>query len=223
MTENSVSEKKENIVEPFSDALNPKANKTVAPELNQHDRLKLFGRKLLHYMGIPQHMIREEVTIDYNGKRYRVDLVGYPVIGVNASSFGVAIECGNNKAEKIEALRQTFPLVLILPYNEFDFVTEPEVKIIRRIVKNYEQQLLEHRYYLEQIRNTRTEFHQIKTQTETEMKLYKSDLVASLEEQVSSLRTELIVIKHEIEKYRDELKLLTEFKEFCKRFGYVNV
>lgn len=109
------------------------------PQINKHDRMKLFGRKLLFYMGITARNIYEEESVNYNGKRYRVDLVGYPGrYHADHPKLAIAIECGDNKAEKIEALRNSFSFVLILPYQEFDFLEQPEIKLIQKLTQDLE-------------------------------------------------------------------------------------
>jgi hypothetical protein len=87
-----------------------------------------------------------------------VDLIGSPVVGFGSDNFRIAVECGDNKAEKIEALRSMFPLVLILPYKEFDTLEESEVKIIKKMLKSYEQQMIDHYFYLEKLREVWEEF-----------------------------------------------------------------
>lgn len=63
----------------------------VGSLVNKHDRMKLLGRKILFYMGIPQNRITEEETIEHKGKRYRVDLIGSPVVGFGSDNFRIAI------------------------------------------------------------------------------------------------------------------------------------
>jgi hypothetical protein len=172
-------------------------------------------------MGIPQRNIEEEVTIDYNGKQYRVDLVGYPSIKNNiyANEFRIAIECGDNKAEKIEALRDTFPLVLILPYKEFDMLDEAELKIFKKMLKSYEQQMIENHYYLEQIHKVKTEVEQCKSAVDTFAKQYRTDCIDAIEKELNSVKAELSSVKAAVDIYKQDLKLLSEFKFFCERFG----
>lgn len=198
----------------------PWANMTVSPEHNKHDRMKLLGRKILFYMGVTQSRIKEEVTIEHNGNKYRVDLVGYPGRGDN---FSIAIECGDNKAEKIEALRSTFPLVLILPYKEFDFLNEEEVRIIKKMLKGYEEQMAEHHFYLEQIRQLRDEFVQYKHNIDTISRDYKVDSITKIDTELSSTKRNLDDLKNEINDLREEIHLLKGFKEFCRSFSQMGV
>lgn len=201
----------------FEGCLNHGSNKIVPPELNKHDRMKLLGRKILFYMGIPQTRITEEETIEYKGKRYRVDLIGSPAIGFD--NFRIAVECGDNKAEKIEALRSMFPLVLILPYKEFDTLEESEVMIIKKMLKSYEQQMIEHYFYLDKLREVGEEFVGFKQKLSAEVQRYKSESITAIDEDLRSSRKEVESIKEDISEFRQELSMLKDFKEFCKRFA----
>ncbi|HYN44894.1 MAG TPA: hypothetical protein VER35_02745 [Candidatus Limnocylindrales bacterium] len=203
----------------FGNYLNPRANKTIRPEMNKHDRMKLLGRKILFYMGIPQSRITEEETIEHKGKRYRVDLIGPPVVGFGSDNFRIAIECGDNKAEKIEALRSMFPLVLILPYKEFDMLEESEVKIIKKMLKSYEQQMIDHHFYLEKLREVGEEFTGFKQKLSEDVQKYKSASITAIDDDLKLSRTEIASIKEEIREFRQELTMLKDFKEFCKRFA----
>ncbi|MCE8428685.1 MAG: hypothetical protein J5U19_09880 [Candidatus Methanoperedens sp.] len=203
----------------FSNYLNPRANKTISPELNKHDRMKLLGRKILFYMGIPQSRITEEETIEHEGKRYRVDLIGSPVVGFGSDNFRIAVECGDNKAEKIEAMRSAFPLVLILPYKEFDTLDESEVKIIKKMLKSYEQQMIDHYFYLEKLREVGEEFAGFKQKLTEDVQKYKSASITAIDDDLKLSRTEMASIKEEIREFRHELTMLKDFKEFCKKFA----
>lgn len=203
----------------FSNYLNPRTNKTVRPELNKHDRMKLLGRNILFYMGIPQSRITEEETIEHKGKRYRVDLIGSPAVGLGSDNFRIAVECGDNKAEKIEALRSMFPLVLILPYKEFDTLEESEVKIIKKMLKSYEQQMIEQYSYLEKLREVGEEFARFKQKLSDEVRKYKSESITAIDDDLKISRTEIASIKEDISEFRQELRMLKDFKEFCKRFA----
>lgn len=201
----------------FEGCLNHGSNKIVPPELNKHDRMKLLGRKILFYMGIPQTRITEEETIEYKGKRYRVDRIGSPAIGFD--NFRIAVECGDNKAEKIEPLRSMFPLVLILPYKEFDSLDESEVMIIKKMLKSYEQQMIEHYFYLDKLREVGEEFVGFKQKLSAEVQRYKSESITAIDDDLKLSRTEIESIKEDISEFRQELMMLKDFKEFCKRFA----
>ena len=203
----------------FGNYLNPRANKTISPEMNKHDRMKLLGRKILFYMGIPQSRITEEETIEHKGKRYRVDLIGSPVVGFGSDNFRIAVECGDNKAEKIEAMRSVFPLVLILPYKEFDTLEESEVKIIKKMLKSYEQQMIDHYFYLEKLREVGEEFSRFKQNLSDEVRKYKSESITAIDGDLKSSRTEIGYIKEDISEFRQELRMLKDFKEFCTKFA----
>ncbi|MCX9084997.1 MAG: hypothetical protein OIN87_09395 [Candidatus Methanoperedens sp.] len=203
----------------FGNYLNPRTNKTIRPELNKHDRMKLLGRKILFYMGIPQCRITEEETIEHDGKRYRVDLIGSPVVGFGSKNFRIAVECGDNKAEKIEALRSMFPLVLILPYKEFDTLDESEVKIIKKMLKSYEQQMIDHYFYLEKLREVGEEFAWFKQKLTEDVQKYKSASITAIDDDLKLSRTEMASIKEEIREFKHELTMLKDFKEFCKKFA----
>ena len=203
----------------FGNYLNPRANKTISPEMNKHDRMKLLGRKILFYMGIPQSRITEEETIEHKGKRYRVDLIGSPVVGLGSDNFRIAVECGDNKAEKIEAMRSVFPLVLILPYKEFDTLEESEVKIIKKMLKSYEQQMIEHYFYLEKLREVGEEFARFKQKLSDEVQKYKSESITAIDGDLKFSRTEIESIKEDISEFRQELRMLKDFKEFCTKFA----
>lgn len=203
----------------FGNFLNPRANKTIPPETNKHDRMKLLGRKILFYMGIPQSKITEEETIEHKGKRYRVDLIGSPAAGFGSDNFRIAVECGDNKAEKIEAMRSIFPLVLILPYKEFDTLEESEVKIIKKMLKSYEQQIIEHYFYLDKLREVGEEFVGFKQKLSDEVRKYKSESITAIDVDLKSSRTEIGYIKEDISEFRQELRMLKDFKEFCMKFA----
>src|SRR5450759_282865 len=166
----------------FGNYLNPRTNKTIRPEINKHDRMKLLGRKILFYMGIPQNRITEEETIEHEGKRYRVDLIGSPVVGFGSDNFRIAVECGDNKAEKIEALRNMFPLVLILPYKEFDTLEESEVKIIQKMLKSYEQQMIDNHLFLEKSREVWEEFTRFKQKLSDDVRKYKLESITAIDD-----------------------------------------
>jgi hypothetical protein len=203
----------------FGNYLNPRANKTISPESNKHDRMKLLGRKILFYMGIPQSRITEEETIEHDGKRYRVDLIGSPVVGFGSDNFRIAVECGDNKAEKIEAMRSAFPLVLILPYKEFDTLDESEVKIIKKMLKSYEQQMIDHYFYLEKLREVGEEFAGFKQKLTEDVQKYKSASITAIDDDLKLSRTEMASIKEEIREFKYELTMLKDFKEFCMKFA----
>lgn len=203
----------------FGNFLNPRANKTIPPETNKHDRMKLLGRKILFYMGIPQSRITEEETIEHKGKRYRVDLIGSPAAGFGSDNFRIAVECGDNKAEKIEAMRSIFPLVLILPYKEFDMLEESEVMIIKKMLKTYDQQMIKHYIYLEKLREVGEEFTRFKQNLSDEVRKYKSESITAINEDFKSSRTEIGYIKEDISQFRQELRMLKDFKEFCMKFA----
>jgi polyhydroxyalkanoate synthesis regulator phasin len=203
----------------FGNFLNPRANKTIPPETNKHDRMKLLGRKILFYMGIPQNRITEEETIEHKGKRYRVDLIGSPAAGFGSDNFRIAVECGDNKAEKIEAMRSIFPLVLILPYKEFDVLEESEVMIIKKMLKTYDQQMIDHYLFLDKSREVWEEFKQFKQKLSDEIQKYKSASITVIDDDLKLSRTEVASIKEDISEFKQELRMLKDFKEFCKRFA----
>lgn len=191
-------------------------NETIDPKKNKHDRMKLFGRKILFYMGISSNNIVEEETIDFKGRRYRVDLIGYPTGKNYPNSLSVAIECGDNKAEKIEAMRNMFSLVLILPYKEFDVLNTPEIKAIQKITKDLEQQTISNYYYLGELKKIENEF--IKTDNGLRLQLQnESEKVTRLIEQEFKVRIDNIDSK--IKLYENDLKYLKEFREWCTKFA----
>ena len=201
----------------FSD-INPRIDETKDPKTNKHDRMKLFGRKLLFYMGIPSKNILEEETINFKGKRYRVDLVGYPTGKDYPNSLAIAIECGDNKAEKIEALRNTFSLVLILPYNEFDIVNTPEIKTIQKITKDLEQQTISNYHYLQEIKRTEKEFQDFKDSFDKRLAQECDNINKNISTEITS---RLQNIDTKIQKYETDLKHLRDFKEWCTKFSNI--
>ena len=187
------------------------------PEINKHDRMKLFGRKLLFYMGITARNIYEEETVSYNGKRYRVDLVGYPgKYHAEHPKLAIAIECGDNKAEKIEALRNSFSFVLILPYQEFDFIEQPEIKLIQKLTQDLEQQTISNNHYLRRLQSTEGKFQEID-------KLLNEKLEKTVQEFASKISKDfegrIKRINDTLSDYELELEGLKEFKTFCENFG----
>lgn len=199
------------------DDIDPSTLDIKDPEINKHDRMKLFGRKLLFYMGIQARNIYEETEIKFNGKRYRVDLVGYPGKFIKEDpNLAIAIECGTNQAEKIEALRSSFSLVLILPYQEFDFVEQPEIKLIQKMTQDLEQQAISNRHYLRQLQATEEKFHEVE-------KLLNDRLEKTVQEFAFKVSKDfggrIKTIDDSLYVYEQELKHLKEFKSFCEGFG----
>lgn len=202
------------------DDINPERSAIKDPEANRHDRMKLFARKLLFYMGIPSRNIHEEMAFEFEGKRYRVDIVGYPEKYPDKDNpLSIAIECGDNKAEKIAVLRSKFSLVLILPYKEFDILEQPEIKLIQKIMRDLEQQTVSNQHYLERIQKFQHEFDKIEDKLNKRMEQAVDQLTTrALEE----FRERLEGIDETIKEYEKDLKYLKNFKEFCVKMAADN-
>lgn len=155
--------------------------------LNKHDRMKALGRKILFYFGVPQDEVVEEYSFTYSNKTYRVDLVGYPVLrnikrGVHRidyqtldDRFAIAIECGDCKAEKLEAIRNSFALSLLLPYNEFDPLNDNEIQIMTKVIRGYEEQYKDSFYW-------KCKINELKGQTEKELRDWRDRVNSDMTE-----------------------------------------
>ncbi len=116
-------------------------------------------------------------------------------------------------------MRSMFPLVLILPYKEFDTLEESEVMIIKKMLKSYEQQMNEHYFYLKKLREVGEEFVGFKQKLSDEVRKYKSESITAIDGDLKFFRTEIESIKEDISEFRQELMMLKDFKEFCKKFA----
>ncbi len=197
---------------------------TLFNEQGKHERMKMLGRKILFYMGIPQSCIKEEVTVDCNGKRYRLDLLATPTWkgGYTEDSLQIAIECGDNKAEKIEALRNTFPLVLILPYKEFDMENQ-EIMVLKEIGKGLRENLIHDAKFFNELDRLKKDF----TEKENILKEYANSKSKEVKEYIDNnfnkskeeLNEEIEYLKLEVKEYQEQLNYLKNFHSFCKEFG----
>ncbi len=83
-------------------------------EKKEHKTLKIFAIKILQLMGISE--IKQEYTISTQRKEYIIDVVGF-----FEGKPHILIEVGTNKYEKIQDLRDSGYLVMVIPYSEITF------------------------------------------------------------------------------------------------------
>jgi polyhydroxyalkanoate synthesis regulator phasin len=52
-----------------------------------------------------------------------------------------------------------------------------------------------------------------------EVQKYKSESITAIDDDLKLSRTEIASIKKDINEFKQELRMLKDFKEFCKRFA----
>lgn len=124
-------------------------NKT---ETITHEKLRLVGRRLLLGMGIKSKNILEELTLESNGHKHRVDLAGFKSHWDHESSPPrpfVIIEVGGAPAERIRDLRETYPCVIHLPYSDYDDFTSSISKQERIMFEEIRDGLRQHTSFID--------------------------------------------------------------------------